>query len=364
MVGENYDIIIVGAGPAGCMAALHSTGNVLLVEKKGEIGVPVYCGEGLSGKIIDFFDLHNCTKGFHTLRNIEINFPNGKNKKMKMNTLDIYIIDKEKFLQRILKKAKGKKNLNLTIRTNTKANYINNKIFLDDDNIVDGHVIIAADGKGSSIGRSVGLTKPLRQEDIHLCVQYTVYGNFDPNTVKLYFDKPYAPKGYVWVFPKGEKKANVGLGIPATYNDSLNRLIDWFIAEKYPNSIKQNFFVSPIGLAPPIERYVSGKVLLVGDAARLTISPTGAGIGNALLSGKVAGEVASNYLNGKCKLEAYQVIMRYNLYRKLCKGYRLKQKILNKDMNKKIYRMASIMFSLHSVFPKSIERYAFQNFRF
>jgi digeranylgeranylglycerophospholipid reductase len=359
-----YDIVIVGLGPAGCMAALHSKGDILLVEKKKEIGIPVHCGEGVFGKIIDTFDLKDCVNGFHTLRDVEFNFPNKKTKKITMHTNDIYIINKDEFLQNILHKAVKKNDKILTIRTNTKASYKNRNIILNDGEIIDAKVIIAADGINSSIGRTAGISQPLRPEDVHVCAQYRLRGYFDPDLIRLFLDNPYAPSGYVWVFPKNEHVANIGLGVQGSRNLNAKKLLDWFIAENYPEALPMDFFTAPVSLAPPVERCGKDNILLVGDAARFCLAPSGAGIGNALLSGKIAGEIASKYLDGKCGLQAYPYYMTLNLYSKLNKAYNFKQKLMKENGANRMYKIASHLIPLHTIFPKFTEKYCVRNFRF
>jgi len=354
---NNYEVIIIGAGPGGAMAALHSKGDVLLVEKKKEIGVPVRCGEGIFGKIVDYFNLHKYIKDAHILHNVEFNFPNGKQKKIRMRSNVAYMINKDKFLQNMLHDVVKKDDISLTIRTNTKAKYMNGKIILNGKEEVTGKVIIAADGINSSIGRAVGLTTLLKPEDMHICAQYRLEGDFDPDTVRLFLDRPYAPSGYVWVFPKGNHTANVGLGIQGSRHLNVKQQLDWFVRDCYPLSKKKDFFTAPVSLAPPVNRCMRKNILLVGDAARYTISPNGAGMGTAMLSGQTAGDVASKYLAGEYGLEAYQYAMSLKLYSKLLKAHNLKQKVMGEDGAEKFYRIFARLFWLHKLFPKTTERF-------
>jgi flavin-dependent dehydrogenase len=105
-------------------------------------------------------------------------------------------------------------------------------------------------------------------------------------------------------------------------------------------------------------------VILTGDAARFCIAMSGAGIGNAMLSGMYAGQVASSYLSGKVRLDAYQKLMEKMLYKKLRRAYRYKEYFMKKDNINHLYRLTSFLFSLHSIAPNTMERFALKNVRF
>jgi digeranylgeranylglycerophospholipid reductase len=361
---DKYDVVIVGAGPAGVTAALHSKGDVLLVEKNKEIGVPVRCGEGLFGKITDFFNVEDCVRDAHIVHDVEFCFPKGKRKKITIQSNNIYILNKDKFLQGILKKAMEKKDLQLTVKTDTNASYQDGLILLDGTQ-VDARVIIDAGGISSQIGRAVGLTKSLDPKDVHVCAQYTVNSALvEPDIIRLFIDKPYSPTGYTWVFPKGDHRANIGMGMLSTQHYDIRRYLDWFINEQYPNCERANYFTAPVCLAPPAEHCVKDNVILTGDAARFCIAMSGAGIGNAMLSGMYAGQVASSYLSGKVRLDAYQKLMEKMLYKKLRRAYRYKEYFMKKDNINHLYRLTSFLFSLHSIAPNTMERFALKNVRF
>ncbi len=88
------------------------------------------------------------------------------------------------------------------------------EIILDNTNRIKGTVIIDASGIACQIGRRIGINTRLRPEDIGVCIQSRVQSTFIPDTVRMWYHKPYAPFGYAWVFPINEFMANIGIGIP------------------------------------------------------------------------------------------------------------------------------------------------------
>ncbi|GAI31176.1 unnamed protein product, partial [marine sediment metagenome] len=137
-----------------------------------------------------------CVKGMHILHDVEFFFPNGKQKKLTIHSNDIFILNKDFFLQNILHKVvRNQEDKCITIRTNAKASYKDGDLYINDE-IVDSRVIIDASGISSSIGRAVGLSSPLNSEDVHVCAQYVLKGDIDLSKIQLFIDKPYAKSGF------------------------------------------------------------------------------------------------------------------------------------------------------------------------
>ena len=158
-------------------------------------------------------------------------------------------------------------------------------------------VVIAADGVESQVGRWAGIdtTHPLR--DTGVCLQYLM-SNIEilPAYCDFYFGREVAPLGYLWVFPKGDAIANVGVGIRGNISGKGGKLaIDYlnaFVKRKFP---KGNI-LSVVGGAVPVgyglPKIVGDGILLIGDAAHHSDPISGGGIANAMYSGKFAAEAA------------------------------------------------------------------------
>lgn len=174
----------------------------------------------------------------------------------------------------------------------------------------------------------------LPQKDCLLCAQFMLPNvEVDPTCCHYYLGEEPAPGGYRWVFPKGEAKANVGIGVQADLAtlpaaEYLRRFID-----RYP-FLEQGSRVTlitgnvPVGVARG--DIVGDGLMLIGDAARQADPLTGGGIANAMHAGRLAAEVAVEAVhradNSKGFLEEYQRRWRQGRGRKMERNHRLKQR--------------------------------------
>jgi flavin-dependent dehydrogenase len=185
----------------------------------------------------------------------------------------------------------------------------------------------------------------------------------DEDRYQLFFGSTHhSPAGYSWIFPKGNGQFNIGAGglASALPRGVLPReQVEMFIRDTVPKPGKRLRFVAsflPCSLPAerPVMRSADGQfaLLLAGDAARLCAASVSAGIGNALQSGRWAGE---NWdAPGK-----YQRILEDGLYGKLASSYRLKMKIISdKSMEGLFSWRIRAMRVLHRMFPARLEQMA------
>jgi len=159
--------------------------------------------------------------------------------------------------------------------------------------------IVAADGYESQVGRWAGFKTLLRAGDITGTLQYRLTniseGHDFPDYCEFWLGTC-APAGYIWVFPKDESTANVGIGV------SLDRLknrvdikgyLDRWIAQdpRMAHAQPLDMVTGGVSTAPPIKKSVGNGIALVGDAARMIDPITGGGIGNGMLAGMILGKV-------------------------------------------------------------------------
>jgi len=178
------------------------------------------------------------------------------------------------------------------------------------------------------VGRWAGINTVLTPRDITSCFQYRLTNiNHDPDYCEFILGSV-APGGYIWIFPKSEDTANVGIGM------QLSKLKDPGDVKKYLDRFIQKdarlrkgkpleLVSGAVSICSPIDKTVGDGILLVGDAARQIDPITGGGISNGCKAGKVAGEVLAkaakerNFSQGSLQRyeKGWRDIMENQLYR-------------------------------------------------
>lgn len=308
---RRYQLIVVGAGPAGSYAAATAAKagcEVLLVERDREVGYPLACAEGVSAEGLRRFVEPNESFIAAEIDTIHLNVATGYSYTYEFGQPSGYILNRPAFDQYLAGEAVAA-GAELRIGTRATGIEIKNgepaKIYLESPTgteIVRGDYVIAADGVESMMGRLAGINTHLKLAEAEATLQYRVSGiDIDPCCAEFYFGAKYTPNGYLWVFPKSSHSANIGVGLnPAKSEGSyLRELLDRFVREHYRRS-KIEFAVC--GLVPKfvgLQLLGRGNLLLAGDAARTVDSVAGAGISKALHTGQITGRAVVAALREK-----------------------------------------------------------------
>ncbi|NWF92901.1 MAG: NAD(P)/FAD-dependent oxidoreductase [Syntrophaceae bacterium] len=332
-VTKDYDIVIIGAGPAGSSAARAAAQRgvkVLLVDQKQHIGVPVQCAEFVPQWISRYIHFSS-TCILQTVETMVTHLSDQTCHEMKSPgyMLDRSLFDKELSVSAILSEARisiGTKATGLIsdgviVERGTRKEHIKSK------------VIIGADGTHSSTARWIGL--PPAKTIVAL--QYEMAIPNSQNHVDIFFHSDYEG-GYAWFFPKG-RTVNVGLGVVPSKTSHLSDLLNDFLKDlKEAKKISRVEILSRTGGSIPCEprrQTLFGNILLVGDAAGHAHPITGAGILNAVIGGEIAGRIAAEAVaRGDLRyLENYEIEWRETFGKTLSYGVS-KREFLEKNWNK------------------------------
>ncbi|MEO0156836.1 MAG: geranylgeranyl reductase family protein, partial [candidate division WOR-3 bacterium] len=245
---ESFDIIVVGAGPAGSSAALTAAKeglSVALFEEHPQIGIPLQCAEGLSRSTIkNYLDIKSDWTAV-SLQGSIVRGPTGEEFKIEYPNvgwvLNRKIFDKELAYLAVKEGAVLKTNAKV-IRIEDGMAEVNEYGKLKKYRF---GFIIGADGINSMVGRWLGVDTRLRVNEIEVCAEYLIENiKIEPNYTYLIFDNKIAPGGYAWIFPKSKTSANVGLGIsPLVAKKRAKEYLDEWVKSEFPNgAIKEKIF--------------------------------------------------------------------------------------------------------------------------
>jgi len=303
---DSYDIIVVGGGPGGCTAAkvcAEQGLSVLLLERHREIGIPVRCGEavGIAGLLEFFAPDHWLVKEYRKKYNIRFVAPNGTlldlNHESEAAVLNRKIFDYELALMASTAGARILTGANVTGLMNENKKIIGVIFYYcGKEYRVRSELIIGADGIESRVGRWAGFKTTPKFNDIESCVQYTATAsNFQNDRLDFYFGKKVAPTGYLWVFPKLDGTANIGVGVNGvnSKNKKAGEYLNDFMDAHYFDASVVNSTCGGVICSETLEKISGNSIMLVGDAAHQTNAISGGGIINAMKAGKIAAEVAS-----------------------------------------------------------------------
>jgi digeranylgeranylglycerophospholipid reductase len=300
-----YDVIVVGAGPAGSITAktcVEGGLDVLLIEKRQEIGDPVRCAEGVGKDALIKHIPPDRRWIAAEVKGSRIIAPDGTEILMSGDAAmkDVGYTLERKVFDRVLAQKAAMAGAEVMVKTRATELLRNNgrvsgikAMSMGEMHEVRADIVIGADGVESKVGRWGGIDTSLKPSDIETCAQFLV-SNLEPGEYsEFYMGERYAPSGYVWMFPKSECTANVGMGILGSKSGNIRAIsmLRKFVETFMPEGKILEIVVGGVPVSGPIKQTVADGLMLVGDAARQSDPLTGGGITNAMDAGKIAGEV-------------------------------------------------------------------------
>jgi len=304
------DVLVIGAGPAGSMTAKWAAkggAKVMMIEKRQEIGSPVRCGEGMSKAWLADVGIKPGRWINVEVEGARIFSPSEKafeiNEKQAGNEVG-YVVERDEFDKQLAIDA-ANAGTDVVLKTaavgmlKENGRVVGAKVKRFGETFeVRAPVTIAADGFESQVGRWAGISTNIAMRDMDTCLQYRMTNvDCDVRYCDFFLGKV-APGGYVWVFPKGEGLANVGIGVQVSQvtamADARNYLDRWIDHHPgYAKGKKIDMVGGGVSICAPLKQTVGDGIMLVGDAARMIDPLTGGGIANGCIAGKICGEVAA-----------------------------------------------------------------------
>jgi len=299
----DYDIIVVGAGPAGSMAARFAAEqgvSVLMLEKDRDVGYPVRCGEAISKAGVEEFIPSDDKWIAAKISKFSFNAPDGSEVIVEFGDAG-YVLERRIFDYELARTA-AETGAEILTRA-----YVNGLLFEEgkvsgikyeingEQKEVKAKIVIAADGVESRVGRWAGLETHIDFRDMESAVQITAANiPVDQNTLYFYFGQDVAPNGYFWVFPKGQHKANIGLGVSGLIGKkkSAQSFLDDFMNKHYPEAPVLTKIAGGVPCSITLNKISGPGIMLVGDAARQVNPLSGGGIASGMIGGKIAGTIA------------------------------------------------------------------------
>ncbi len=347
-----YDVLVIGAGPGGSMAARFAARHglkVLLIEKRPEIGVPVRCAEGISQAWMKKVEIDPSDRWIDTrMEGAKIYSPDERSiieLSAEQAGNEVGFVLNREYFDKYLASLAIKEGADIWLKSPAvdiikEDGYVKGAIVRKFGERVEvrAKIVIAADGFESQVARWAGLNTVLRERDIVSCIQYRMTNIDIEENFTHFFIGSCAPGGYVWIFPKGEKEANVGIGVALNKLKSKGEVkgyLDRFI-ERHPYLKKGRILqivTGAVSTCPVPKRIVDNGIMLVGDAARLIDPITGGGIANACISGKWAGEIAGKCIENPSKecLKEYEEKVKKKWERKHLRNWFVKEKLAALD---------------------------------
>jgi digeranylgeranylglycerophospholipid reductase len=313
MLDSNYDVVVIGAGPGGSVAArnLARAGHkVLLLEKRERIGYPVRCGEA-STKLSDLQTYgpidESCIESI--INGLYIYGPNGVNIEVPQPSTGI-MLNREKFDPWLAKLAAED---GAQVETCARAEFVGavegdrrmvrvvlgkgdgcGSVTATETQEIFAKMVIAADGVESRIGRMVGLKCEQLPGKTCTGVDIEVQGLLTkPDYLTFWQGHDFINDGYIWSFPKQKSNVtNFGAGFLANGIHDKNILevtMEW-LEKLFPGAKINHTVGGMVPVSSVLKDYTLDRFALVGDAAHHTNPLTGGGIAAAMRAGRFCAE--------------------------------------------------------------------------
>lgn len=329
---NNFDVIVVGAGTGGAIAARFAAQSglrVCLIERKPATLTPEkICGDAIGSEVFDMLGVaHPNGKELSChIKGVKLYPPDLKNPLTLIHSKFAgYVVDRLSFGQRLLKEALDAGVSRFLAKTMAlDLIYDGDSVAgvrarLDNGDQVELKAKIVIDGSGlySSLRRKIKSDKVenhFEKEDAVLCYREIVHFPTkaqkvkNPEYITIILDKERAPGGYVWYFPKNDHALNIGLGVYMDYKGSLKNFFKKHAFDVFIETDQVEILSSGGGVVPvrrPLWSCADHGIMFIGDAAFHVNPLHGGGIDPSMRAGYHAAMTAVKAVkNNDCSLNS------------------------------------------------------------
>ncbi len=293
-----YDAVIAGGSVAGLVCAREIASNnhsVLVIEEDYEIGTPEHCGGLVSTAGLEELGIVPFRKTLnHLIESAEIHAPNGNSFSINSKKQKVAEISRRELDKQIAHQAQ--KN-GAVIKVRTSFQELTDKGVRTSEGEIECQIFVDARGVSSLIHKD--------RTGILLSAQYEIYADWiKKGRVQVFFDQEKYPGFFAWVIPSDQGKGKIGV---AGKGINVVEAIEKFLQTMGNYSTIRKIY-APIWIKGPIDKFIDGKIVIVGDAAGQAKPTTAGGIYSSGMGGLYAGQAISKFLESKDKLdlEEYQ----------------------------------------------------------
>jgi digeranylgeranylglycerophospholipid reductase len=330
MSSSNYDVLVAGGSVAGLLTAreLASRGiSVLVVEEHHEIGTPEHCGGMVSAQGLNKLGIMPDSNVFQNFVTKTIITSPSSRVELNSENQNVIVIDRRALDKQIAHQAQR---AGAAIRTRCTFKSIGSdgtKRFIAKTTDGDISCRYFVDARGIASLASSG------RENFLPSAQYEIYASWiKDDIVQVTFDSDLYPGFFAWIIPTGQGIGKVGVaGRGINVSTALKDFVE-SRGERY-STIRKNF--APIWIGGAIDSFVTGKTILVGDAAGQTKPSTAGGIYSCGIAGILAGRAIAETinLNEDSALKVYEQEWR-NLFQNEFRKMTMARKVLERLDNK------------------------------
>jgi len=283
---EEYDVVVAGGSISGLMSAreIAKKGySVLVLEEGFEVGTPDHCGGLVSKSALNDMEIEPTQKTFDSMINSALIYsPSGKHIEINSKKLEVVVVNRRELDKQIARQAQ-QSGADIRVKTSFKEK-------------TKRGVRTSIDEIGCKIlvdCRGVSALVNDQRDGILLSAQYEVYADWiTDGKVEVYFDQIKYPGFFAWIIPSGKGVGIVGI---AGREINVSNIIEQFLINKGKYSTIRKIF-APIWIKGPIKDFVSGDVVIAGDAAGQSKPTTAGGIYSCGMGGILAGNAITKYL--------------------------------------------------------------------